>query len=178
MFIVLDFYCHFYSCIIYWFEVEFVFNHSPFRVFPIWFRYFISFWWNNCIRCGAFGRKFFTSPKVAGLIADWIDLILLQLEIIMHHVIVRHPRMVLYAEHDWRSKRSLWINVWEYGKMVKDPSIGRLELNFLWLMNVTYLIALQWVLLEFFNFGLTMKSSSDYVPILFRLHPNIYLRTY
>ena len=56
-----------------------------------------------------------------------------------------------------------------YGPKVNDPTVGGVKLNLLGIMNSTDLITLDKILLEYFNFGLKIKSPGDSVgrPSLF-----------
>jgi hypothetical protein len=51
-----------------------------------------------------------------------------------------------------------------YGTVVKDPSVGGVSLNFLRVMNSIYLIELDEIWLESFNFGLSRQA--NHFPIL------------
>jgi len=51
-----------------------------------------------------------------------------------------------------------------YGTKVNGLSVGGVKLNFLGIKNSTYLITLEKIWLECFNFGLKIKSSGDFVP--------------
>jgi hypothetical protein len=53
-----------------------------------------------------------------------------------------------------------------YDKMMNDHSIGRVRLKFLRIMNSKYVIALEIIWLENFNFGLAMNSpgNSSHLP--------------
>jgi hypothetical protein len=58
-----------------------------------------------------------------------------------------------------------------YEKLVKDHSVGGVRLNFLQIMNSTYLTALDVIWLECFNVGLTIKSPGDTSPLPFLFNP-------